>query len=117
MHGDMAGFIDRGQAGGSTGVHQVFGELGLAVHHDVFAASELVHVDAMALTVVEHLEAAVHQAFLVHALAHACFVQQVDADLLQNAGADAAEYVVPGLAFEDDGVYTGLVQQLAEQQA
>ena len=38
-------------------------------------------------------------------------------DLLEHAGADAAEHVVAGLALEDDGVDAGLVQQLAEQQA
>ncbi len=49
--------------------------------------------------------------------ADAGLVQQVDGDLLQHAGANAAEHVLGGLALEDDGVDAGLVQQLAEQQA
>ena len=65
----------------------------------------------------QHVEAAVHQAFLVHARADAGLVHEVDADLLQDAGADARQHVVAGLAFENDGVDAGLVQQLAEQQA
>jgi hypothetical protein len=53
----------------------------------------------------------------VHAGAHAGLVQQVDADLLQDAGADAAQHVVAVCALDDHGVDAGLVQQLAEQQA
>ena len=117
VHLHVGGFVDRRQAGGLARVHQVARQLGLAIDHHVLAASELVHVDAMALAAEQHLEAAVHQAFAVHARAHAGLVHQVDADLLQHAGADAPEHVVAGLALEDDGVYAGLVQQLAEQQA
>jgi hypothetical protein len=48
--------------------------------------------------------------------AHAGRVQQVDADLLQDAGADAAQHVVAAHALDDHGVDAGLVQQLAQQQ-
>ncbi|MDT4867854.1 hypothetical protein FQZ97_1027850 [compost metagenome] len=71
----------------------------------------------MAHAVEQHVEPAVHQAFGVHALAHARFVHQVGGHLLQHSGADAAEHVVGRLALQNDGVDAGLVQQLAEQQA
>ena len=71
----------------------------------------------MALALEQHVEAAVDQAFLVHARADTHLVQQVHGDLFQNAGANTAQHVVAALALHDDGVDTGLVQQLAEQQA
>jgi len=117
MHGHVVGFVHGGQPGRGAGIHQVFGQLGLAINHDVFATGKPVHVHPVAFAVVEHFDTAVHQTLFVHALAHASFVQQVDAYLLQNAGADAREHVVASLAFQNDRVDTGLVQQLAEQQA
>ena len=44
-------------------------------------------------------------------------VEQVDRDLLEHAGADAAEHVVGAALLEDDVVDAGLGQQGAEQQA
>ena len=117
MHGHVVGFVHGGQPGRGAGIHQVFGQLGLAIDHDVFATGELVHVHPVAFAVVKHLDTAMHQTLFMHALAHASFVQQVNTHLLQNAGADACEHVVASLAFQNDRVDTGLVQQLAEQQA
>ena len=57
-----------------------------------------------------------HEAFPVHTLAHTGLVHQVDADLLENAGADPAKRVVCRLALQDHVVDAGLVQQLTEQQ-
>ena len=53
----------------------------------------------------------------MHAGADAGFVEQVDRDLFDDAGADAAEHVLAGLPLQDDVVDAVLVQQLAEQQA
>ena len=71
----------------------------------------------MALAAPEHLESAVHQALAVHARADADLVQQIDADLLEDAGTDAAEHVLAGLALDDHGVDARLGQELPEQQA
>ena len=65
----------------------------------------------------EHLEAAVYEPLTVHARADADFVQEVDAHLLEHAGADAGEHVRAALAFDDHRVDPGLRQQLPEQQA
>ena len=71
----------------------------------------------MALTAEGQLDAVVHQPLAVHARTHARLVQQVDADLLQHPGADAAEHVLAAALLEQHGVDAGLGQQLAEQQA
>ena len=116
MHRDLGGLINSGQTGSLARIHQVPGDFGLAIHHDLLAAGQRLHVDAVALALEEHVKTAVHQAFLVHARAHAGLVKQVHADLLQHAGTNAAEHVVGALALDQDGVYAGLVKQLPEQQ-
>ena len=55
--------------------------------------------------------------FAVHPRPDAGLVQQVDADLLEHAGPDAAQHVIAGLALEDHGVDAGPGQKLAEEQA
>ena len=65
----------------------------------------------------DQLDAVVHRAFGFHTLAHAGLGQQVDRDLFQDAGADAAQHVVAALTLDDDVVDAGFVQQLTEQQA
>ncbi len=71
----------------------------------------------MPLVAKAQLDAMVDQALLVHPGADACLVEQVLRDLLDDAGAYAAEHVVLAALLDDDGVDAGLVQQLAEQQA
>ena len=83
----------------------------------LLAAGEAVHVDAVARPAEQELDAVVHQPLAVHPLAHAGLVEQVDADLLEDAGADAAEHVLAAHPLDDDVVDPGVVQQLAEQQA
>ncbi len=57
------------------------------------------------------------QAFAVSARAGAHFVEQCDRSLFKQAGADAAEHIVRGLAFQNDVVDATAVQQLPQQQA
>ena len=116
VQGDVGGLVDGGQAGGAARVHQIARQLGLAVDHHALAAGQAAHVDAVALAPPEHFEAAVDQALAMHARTDADLVEEVDAHLLEDAGADAAEHVVAGLPFEDHGVDAGLGQELAEQQ-
>jgi hypothetical protein len=108
--------VDRGRPCARAGFHQVARQFGLAVGGDHLAAGEAVHVDGVPRP--EHqLDAVVDDAFAVTRSADAGFAQQVHGDLLQDAGADAAQHVVAALALDDDVVDAGLVQQLAEQQA
>jgi hypothetical protein len=117
VQGHVSGLIHRGQAGGLARLHQVAGQLGLAVGRHHLAAGQAVHVDGVAYPAEHQLDAVVHRAPVVHARAHAGLVQQVHRDLLQDAGADAAQHIVATLALQDHVVDAGLVQQLAEQQA
>jgi predicted amidohydrolase len=52
------------------------------LHTHVYWGGTSIGVDAVALALEQHVKAAMQQALLVHALAHAGFVQQVHADLL-----------------------------------
>ena len=65
----------------------------------------------------ERIGAVVHQALAVHALAGAGFVDKIDRDLLDHAGADASEHVLGCVPLDDDVIDAVLVQQLAEQQS
>ena len=112
----MVGTVDRGQTRAGTRVHQIPGHFGLAVNHDTFPAGQLRKVNAVALAANHQLKAGVAQAFLVHALPHACFVEQIGGHLLQHASPDTRQHIVRGLALDNDGVDTRLVQQLPEQQ-
>ena len=58
---------------------------------------------------------AVDQPFGVHALTHPGLAQQLYHALFEDAGTDSSEHIVRGLAFENEGVDAGVVQQLAEQ--
>ncbi|MNF99388.1 hypothetical protein D3C84_822810 [compost metagenome] len=59
----------------------------------------------------------VDQAFGIHAFVDAGFAQQVNGALLEDTGTNAAEDVVRRLAFDDDVVDAGAMQQLTEQEA
>ncbi len=113
----IAGQVQRPGAGGLAGGHQVPGHFGLAVDHDVFTTGQALEVDVHPPIIEHQLKAVMGQAFGVHALANPGLAQQFDHALLQHSGADAAQDVFRGLAFEDDSVDPGVVQQLAEQQA
>ncbi|MNZ47052.1 hypothetical protein D3C78_647550 [compost metagenome] len=70
-----------------------------------------------ALALAHQLDAFMHQALGIHARGDTGLAQHVDGALFQYAGADSAQHVLGGLAFEDDVVDAGLVQQLAQQKA
>ena len=71
----------------------------------------------MAHAVDANLHAFVHEPVGMHARADARLVKQIDRDLLDDAGANAAEHVFAGLPFENDIVDAMLVQELTEQES
>ena len=99
VHADVLGLVHRAAPRRLARLHQVAGDLGLAVHHHALAG-QAVQVDAMALAAEAQLHAVVRQAFGVHARAHAELVEQVDRHLLEHAGADAAEHVFAAALLE-----------------
>src|SRR5208282_5273498 len=105
-----------GRANRGAAVHQILGDLGLPVDHHRLAG-ELLEGDAVAAAVDANLHALVHEPVPVHAGADAGLVEQIQGDLFDDAGPDAAEDVFGGLPFQDDVIDAVLVQELAEQQA
>ena len=71
----------------------------------------------MAHAVDANLHAFVHESVGMHARADARLVKKIDRDLLDDAGANAAEHVFAGLPFENDIVDAMLVQELTEQES
>ena len=51
----------------------------------IAVAVPVFEVHPVPFATIQHVEATMHQAFTMHALAHASLVQQVDADLFKNA--------------------------------
>ena len=68
----------------------------------------------MALFAKPQLDAVVLQALLLHALAQARSVQQVDGALLQHASAYPVFDIVLAAVFENDGFDVVQVQQMGE---
>jgi hypothetical protein len=91
-------------------------DFGLPVDHDSLPG-QLFEVDAMAHPFDANLRAVVLEAVAVHAGANPGLVEEVDRNLLDHAGPDAAEHVLAGVALEHDIVDAVLMEQLAEQQA
>ncbi|MCY1407277.1 hypothetical protein D9M71_225730 [compost metagenome] len=113
----VGGRVDDAGTAGRAGIHQVTGDLGLAVDHHALAIGEFGEMHRHPLAIENQFDTFMHQAFGIHAFADAGLAEHVDSALLQHAGADAAEHVIGGLALDDDVVDTGLVQQLAKQQS
>jgi hypothetical protein len=108
--------IQRPRTGCLACCHQVAGDFGLAVDHDVLPAGQALEINVHAATIEDQFKAIVGQAFGVHALANPGLAQQLHHALFEHAGADAAEDVVGRLPFQDHSVDPSVVQQLAEQQ-
>ncbi|MOA03457.1 hypothetical protein D3C78_1229660 [compost metagenome] len=110
----VGGLVDGRGAAGLARRHEVAGDLGLAIDHHGLSAGQLLQVDALAAAVEDHLEAFVDQTLGVHARGDASLAQQIDHALLEHPGTNAAEDVVGSLAFDDQGLDAGVMQQLAE---
>jgi hypothetical protein len=108
--------VDRRGSRRGPRLHEVAGDLGLAVHHHGLAG-EGAKVDAMAHAAVADLRAVVDEPLAVHAGPDPGLIEQGDRTLLDDAGADAAEHVIGALRLEDDVVDARLEQKLAEQEA
>ena len=116
VHGDVAGFVDGGQARRSAGVHQIPRKLGLAVHRHVLTAGQAVEIDPVAAVPDEYLEPVVHEAFAMHALADPGLVEQVDGHLLEDSRTNPPEHVLGSVTLEEDRIDPGPVEQLPEHQ-
>lgn len=100
-----------------TSGHQVASDFGLAVDHHGFSAGKGVQIDVHLATVERQFKAVVDQSFGIHALSRTGLAQQLYHALFKHPGTDAPEDVVRGLAFQNEGVDSSVVQQLAEEQS
>ena len=116
MRRDIGGLIDGGEPGRLARIHQVEGDLGLAVDH-YGLAGEALHVDSMTGATEGKLDPVMDQALTMGPRTCADFVQEFDRAFLQKAGADAVEHVLGRLLFQDDVVDAVGVKQLPEQQS
>src|SRR5262249_24831150 len=114
---DAVRFIDRRKPRRFARMHEVARELGLPVDHHALAAGQPGQIDAMAHAAEQQLDPAVHEPFLVHALAYAGLVEEIDGHLLEDARGYSSQHVIPGLPLEDHRVDARFVQELAEQQS
>ncbi|GAB3394199.1 hypothetical protein GCM10027514_39940 [Azotobacter armeniacus] len=70
----------------------------------------------LAATLEEHLEVGMDQAHPVHAHGDDGLAHLIDHLLFEDAGTDAAEGVIGSLAFDNDIVDTGTMEQLPKQE-
>ena len=114
VDGDVIDVEEGGRACGLARVIEIAGELGLAIDDDI-AAGMGVEIDPELRVAIGDDRALMGKALAVHAVARACLPQQIGGAGFQNARTDAAQHIIAGLAFEDDGVDALTVQELAEQ--
>jgi hypothetical protein len=84
---DVLGLIDHRQTAVRRGFHQVAGQLGLAIDHDVLAG-QFGDVDADQPVAIGEVEALFDQPLGVHALVDAQPLHQVGGHRFQHTGAD-----------------------------
>src|SRR5262245_42913940 len=113
---DIVGFVDAARPGLGASLHQVAGDLGLAIDGDRFAGERL-EIDAMAHPFDADLRSVVNQSIAVQAVADAGLLQELHRSLLDQTGANPFQHVVRRMPFENDIVDAMAVQKLPEQQA
>ena len=96
-------------------VHQVFGDFGLAVSRNHFAVGKLGYFNGVAGVFKHQFDTVVNGSVSCDTRAYTRFVQQIDRHLFQDASTYAAQHIAGTLAFQDDMVNTGFVQQSTQQ--
>ena len=96
-------------------VVKVVRDLGLTVD-DHRRASQVLEIDVEHAAVPGDLGAVMDEALAVQAVGDAGFLHQAHQPGFQHARADAAQHIVPRLAFQHHGLDAVAVQKLAQQQ-
>ena len=109
-------FVVRCESCGFACLHQVPGDFGLAIHHDLFPTRQALEVNPMAFALEEQIKSGVGQSVLGQAFVYAGLCQHVEGDLFKNAGPNSAQHIVGRLALDDDGVYASFEKELSQQQ-
>jgi hypothetical protein len=102
-------------AGMQALVDEISHYLVLRVDRDGAAASEFVHVDAVALLVKAKLYTVMNQPFAAQALAHPRRVEQIYCALFEHAGAVTLFHVLARLRLDYDGLDAVKLEQVREE--
>ena len=117
FNGERLSFEKERQSARDSRRDEIFDDFRLAVDEDRAAVGELVQRHVMALVAELEVDAAVDDAFAVHALADAGGSQQIDGSLLEHAGADTCLDVLAGAALEDDGLDAFVLEEARERKS
>ena len=98
-------FVVRCESCGFACLHQVPGDFGLAIDHDLFPTRQALEVNPMAFALEEQIKSGVGQSVPGQAFVHAGLCQHVEGDLFKNAGPNSAQHIVGSLALDDNGVH------------
>ena len=116
VHRDACNLEVERTAGLETETDQVLDDLGLPVDDDRASVSEVAQRDAVPLARELQLDAAVHEALTLQALARAGLDEEVDDRLLEDAGADSCLDVLAAPVFQDDRIDALEVQEVSERE-
>ena len=116
MDRDVLCAVQHWQAARRGGVHQVAGDLGLAIDHHGLAGQAR-HIDPDKAFAIGQVEAFLDQPFSLEPRVEAEPFHQPDGDLFQHPGADARQHVIGCLAFHHHTVDAFGPQQVAKEQA
>ena len=97
-------------------VHQIAGDLCLAINHDLLSR-QFREIDVDKIVAIGQVKAIVQQTFGVHARIEPQSLHQLYSDLFEDPGPDASQYIVRRGPFDDDAVDACGAQQMAEEQA
>ncbi len=109
----LLGLVDGLEPRGRAGLHQVAGDLGLAIDGDRLAGQGG-EIDAVARAAEAEFDALMDQAFRMQALGDARLFQQSYRAVFDQSGADAAQHMVAAAPLENDIVDARGMQQLAQ---
>lgn len=116
MERNVSRLIDNCEFAIVAGIHEIAGQLGLAVDHDL-CTDEIGHVDADQALAVGKIEAIVRQAFGHHPTLEAKPLHQVDGYFFENPCPDPAENICAGLTFEHYAVDALCLELMTKQEA
>ena len=99
-----------------AGLHQVAGDLGLAVDGDGLAARVVLEIEAVQRAVEGDVDTFVDKPLGVNAGPCPGLIEQIDGALLEHASADAAQHVFGRTALDDDVVDASAAEELTQEQ-
>src|SRR5271166_3767155 len=110
------GLVEGRHARSGARLHQVAGDLGLAVNGDGLAG-QLAEIDALPPSAKADLDAVMNETLAMKPVADAGAVEQTDRPVLDQAGANTAQHIFAAALLENDVGDAVDLKQLPEEQA